>query len=178
MKNKEFELDLLRFIKQTIFIFIFIFGHLVVVFLTLPQVGSKFSYFDFVFYFIFLLGIITFPSIFMMVNYLKYSLNKKMIFTNEGIIQINKRTGEKNFIEKKRFKKIYYFSNDVLLSKLPWLFHKHIIIEVDGRVPVVITSYIADVSSFSIDTAISGYFRGVKSKEVKSLIEPICMKKL
>ncbi len=177
-QKQEFELEFVRFFKQTFFIFLFIIGHLLVIYFTVPLLDDKFTYFDFVFYFIFLIGILTFPSVYMLMNYLKYSVHKKITITTEGITLINKKTGEKNFVQKKRFKKVHYFSNDGFLNRLPWVFHEHVIIEIEGREPVVITSYIADISSLSVDALINGYFRGADSARTKSMFEPINVSRL
>jgi hypothetical protein len=175
---EEYELKFSRFIKQTFFIFIFISGHIIVMFYMLPLVINGGSLFDFLFFFVFVLGLLTFPSVWMLFNYLKFSINKKIIISKEGITLVNKRSGKKNFIAKSRYRKIHYFSNNVSLSKLPWVFHEHVIIEVEGRDPVVITSYVADILSFQIDSINESRFMGLESTSTKSIFSPIRIKRL
>lgn len=165
-----------RFLKQTIFNWIFILGYTYVLWIFVPKIRTE-NVFGIVMVFC-MLGIICIPALWITINYLIHSRNRKIIVSNEGISVINKKTGKKNWIDKKRFQHVHYYTNDFGSNRLPWSFMEHLIITVEGRPPVVITSFQTSIMEIWLNSISNDIFRDAKQHRKESIYQPINLSKI
>ncbi len=176
--NKEYTFTLRRFFRQAFFPLVWIIGHVVLLLVFFSDEMEISEWFRFLLMVVLIPGLITIPTIWMLCNYLKFSCKKKVLFCNKGITVINTLSGEKNFVENTRLKKLHCFSNNGESNRFPWGFHEHIIFEVNEGSPIVITSYMADITSFRYDYLVNGNLRKIEIVFNESMFAPVNIKAL
>ena len=165
MKNQQiYQINTLRFFKQNFFIFVVIFGHLLMLSILAPRLIEAKSIFNFIFYLVFLPGLISIPSFIILLNYCRHSFNKKISISNIEVEVFNKSDNRAIKIKFSDIKRIIYVSNNDSLSRFPWLFHEYVLIFQEDLKPIVLTSYSMNISSFLTDNFL------LKSFDAKKLV--------
>jgi len=161
-----YEMSIGRFLQQTFFLFIFIFGHITILALTFPSLLNRASIFSFISFFVFLIGIISIPSTIILINYLRFSKDQTLTISMDELSLLNNKTNAEIHLKKNDVESVLHVINDRATSKFPWLFHEHLIIYSKHQDPIVITSYLTDISIIKLNPTFVN-FLGQKTLKIE-----------
>lgn len=162
--------SLTRLILNSIFPLSIIIGHVFVIAIMIPHIELG-NFFMLILLFILMPGVLSIPSLILVINFTRKSIGRTVYFTENSITL--EKNGTIYKLNKSEISKILRKGHNETFSRVPWLFMEHIVIFDNKGKSIVISSFMANISKLFIRLQSDKTLNSFPIEEENSLYEPI-----